>query len=161
MKADEHLEKGWYFILGAQTHQAGRQMRENVVESTLASLSGLPLPNKKLLKWFIGAENSVGWKRGGLNGEKNQKHTNNPKNFVIAARESNTREAQGNRPFPRPPGRIINWCNFFGRKFGNIYQNVKSPVNWLHFTYQFYFWEFILLIHSCMSPKMHFQECSI
>jgi len=36
--------------IGSATHQARRQMMENLVESILASLSGLPIPNEVLLK---------------------------------------------------------------------------------------------------------------
>ncbi|XP_015446281.1 uncharacterized protein LOC102893089, partial [Pteropus alecto] len=36
--------------IGSATHQARRQMMENLVESILASLNGLPIPNEVLLK---------------------------------------------------------------------------------------------------------------
>ncbi|XP_008062420.1 uncharacterized protein LOC103266593 [Carlito syrichta] len=36
--------------IGSATHQARRQMMQNLVESILASLSGLPVPNEVLLK---------------------------------------------------------------------------------------------------------------
>ncbi|XP_070309112.1 glyoxylate/hydroxypyruvate reductase B-like isoform X1 [Odocoileus virginianus] len=36
--------------IGSATHQARRQMMENLVESILASFSGLPIPNEVLLK---------------------------------------------------------------------------------------------------------------
>lgn len=36
--------------LGSATHQARRQMMENLVQSILASLNGLPVPNEVLLK---------------------------------------------------------------------------------------------------------------
>ncbi|KAJ8782201.1 hypothetical protein J1605_010393 [Eschrichtius robustus] len=36
--------------IGSATHQARRQTMENLVESILASLSGLPIPNEVLFK---------------------------------------------------------------------------------------------------------------
>lgn len=36
--------------IGSATHQARRQIMENLVESILASLNGLPIPNEVLLK---------------------------------------------------------------------------------------------------------------
>lgn len=36
--------------IGSATHQARRQIMENLVESILASFSGLPIPNEVLLK---------------------------------------------------------------------------------------------------------------
>ncbi|KAM6219415.1 putative 2-ketogluconate reductase [Rhynchocyon petersi] len=36
--------------IGSATHQARRQMMENLVESILASLNGLPIPNEVILK---------------------------------------------------------------------------------------------------------------